>query len=95
MPPGKENSLKKRLSRRCPVLLWIDFRVGSFDVNRAQHAGRAVTRTSHVNHVKVEHFMTRFKCVYIKESAGLVPQCPSMRGLICSGFSFSRSSGLS
>src|SRR4030095_10541069 len=38
------------------ALFWIDFRVGSFDVNRAQHAGRAVTWTSHVNHVEVEHF---------------------------------------
>src|SRR4029453_5865852 len=37
-------------------LLWIDFRVGSFNVNRAQHAWRAVTWTSHVNHVEVQQF---------------------------------------
>src|SRR5215468_8272308 len=36
------------------AFLWINLRVGSFNVNRPQHAGRAVTGTSHVNHVEVE-----------------------------------------
>ncbi len=39
--------------------------------------------------------MTRFRCVYIKERAGLAPQCPSMRFLMCSGLSGSRRRGLS
>jgi len=94
--PSRKRKLFKQLLQALFALrdVGIELAVGAFQIRIGNHSRAPVTRTSQINNIQIVVLNQAIEMRVNKIQPWSSPKMSSSRGLTCSSFSGSRSSGL-